>query len=393
METNMSLRSKRELFEAVKGRYHKANKSGRGRILDEFSANAGITRKYAIRLLNQGYRRGTKRPGPKSKYGNDQEFLRVLRHLWKLFHYPSGKVLKPQLCALMKYYPEHHGPVSREVHEKLLSVSSATIDRLLRGYKRQGKATTKPGSLLRIEIPIRGSVWQEDCPGFVEADTVAHCGMSTHGTYVNTVTLTDIATSWTVVRAMFGKSGHETLQCIKEMQKSFPFPIKGFDSDSGSEFLNAHIVRYMAERNIRFTRSRPYRKNDNAHVEQKNYSFVRQLMGYDRFENPDLVPIMNEVYENWCKLKNFWIPTMKLIEKTRVGSKIIKKHDKPTTPYERVLNSSWVADEVKEKLKKEYEALDPFVLKKNVDTLARQIPPLARVSFEEWKRATSASAH
>jgi hypothetical protein len=293
----------------------------------------------------------------------------------------------------MKHYEKHHGKVTHEVHEKLLQVSSSTIDRVLRGYKRQGKATTKPGSLLRIEIPIQGSIWQEKEPGFVEADTVAHCGMSTHGIYINTVTLTDIATSWTVVRAMFGKSAQATLECIKEMQQSFPFPIKGFDSDSGSEFLNNHIVRYMAEKNIRFTRSRPYRKNDNAHVEQKNYSFVRQLMGYARFENPDLIPLMNEIYENWCKLKNFWIPTMKLIEKKRIGSKIIKKHDTPTTPYKRVLNNPSIPDQAKQALTLQYEAMDPFVLKKRVDTLARQIPPLARLSFEEWKRANASSAH
>lgn len=393
MEASMSLRSKRELFEAVKGRYHRADKSGRGSILTEFSANAGITRKYAIRLLNSGYRRGRKRPGPKPRYQGDVEFLGVLRQLWKLFHYPSGKVLKPQIPALMRFYALHHGAVSAAVQEKLLSVSSATIDRVLRGYKRLGKGTTKPGSLLRIEIPVQGSVWQQGIPGFVEADTVAHCGMSTAGVYVNTVTLTDIATAWTVVRAMFGKSAESTLECIREMQTKFPFPIQGFDSDNGSEFLNHHLVRYMAERNIRFTRSRPYRKNDNAHVEQKNYSFVRQLMGYNRFENPELVPVMNEIYENWCLLKNFFIPTMKLVEKRRVGAKIIKKHDAPTTPYQRVLNSVHVSDDVKRTLIKQYEALDPFVLKKRVDDLARKIPPLAKVSFQEWKRATTPEAH
>lgn len=387
------MQSKRELFEVVSVRYHRAGRCEKSRILDEFSANAEISRKYAIRLLNVGYKRGKRKPGPAAKYSGDAEFCGVLRTLWKLFNYSSGKILKPQIPELMRHYNLHYPAVSEEVATKLFQVSSATIDRILRSYKRHGKVTTKPGSLLRVEIPIQGNVWEEDRPGFVEADTVAHCGMTTQGIYVNTVTLTDIATSWTECRAMFGKGAEATLQTIQEMQKSFPFPLKGFDSDNGCEFLNHHLVRYMAERNIKFTRSRPYKKNDNAHVEQKNYSFVRQLMGYGRFENPDLIPVVNEIYFNWCALKNFFIPTMKLIEKKRVGSKIYKVHDKPTTPYQRVLNSSFIDDQQKASLIKRYEALDPFVLKKKVDTLSKKIPLLARLSFEDWKNEQASHAH
>ncbi len=389
----MSIGSKRELYSVVKLRYQYASRDQKSRILDEYSANAGISRKYAIRLLNEGYRKGKKKPGRKSIYSNDREFCEALRIVWKLFNYSSGKILTPQIPELLKHYELHYPALSVETKNKFLKVSSATVDRILRKYKSRGKVTTKPGSLLRTEIPIQGNVWEESKPGFLEADTVAHCGMTTQGIYINTVTLTDIATQWTECRAMFGKGAHETLLAINEMKSSFPFEMKGFDSDNGSEFINQHLVRYMAERNIKFTRSRPYKKNDNAHVEQKNYSFVRQLMGYARLENPDLVPVMNEVYVNWCRLKNFFIPNMKLIEKRRVGSKIYKVHDKPITSYQRVLNSSHVSDEKKLQLQRFYESLDPFQLKKNMDALTKQIPALARISFNDWKLLQLPQSH
>ena len=390
----LSMSSKSELFDVVSKRYHRANKVEKGRILDEFSANLGFSRKYAIRLLNEGYKRGKKRPGPRAIYGNDAEFCRVLRRMWRLLHYPSGKLLKPELGILIPYYENHYESISESVKEKLTRVSSATLDRILRKYKRRGKATTKPGSLLRTEIPIQGCIWNESIPGFMEADTVAHCGMTTRGEYIHTLTLTDIATSWTECRAIFGKSAHNTLDAIRDIQKHLPFPLQGFDSDNGTEFINQHLVRYMAAQNVRMTRSRPYRKNDNAHVEQKNYSFVRQIMGYGRMENPDLIPIMNELYrDNWCLLKNMFTPCMKLIEKKRVGSKIYKIHDKPRTPYNRVLESEHVSDEYKQKLQTLYEALDPFTLKNNVDNLSKIIKKLSKVSFKDWKHAQTKNTH
>lgn len=384
MELSMS--SKKELFQVVSRRYHRAKKADKTKILDEYSANAGFSRKYATRLLNEGYKRGKKKPGPKQVYGNDLEFCKILRKMWKLLHYPSGKLLKPELVVLIPFYEKHVEPISESVQNKLCAVSTATIDRVLRNYKRSGKTTTKPGSLLRTQIPIQGCIWDQSVPGFMEADTVAHCGMSTQGIYIHTLTLTDIATSWTECRAIFGKSAHSTLEAIQDIQERLPFKLKGFDSDNGTEFINQHLVRYLAEQNIRMTRSRPYKKNDNAHVEQRNYSFVRQLMGYGRMENPDLVAIMNELYrDNWCLLKNFFTPCMKLVEKKRVRSKIIKVHDTPRTPYKRVLESEHVSDTDKATLTKQYEALDPFLLKKNIDSLTKGVITLSRVSFEDWK--------
>jgi hypothetical protein len=393
LELTMSLGSKKELYQVVKYRYQRSNRAVKTTILDEFSANTGFSRKYAIRLLNSSYKPRKHKPGPKSKYSNDLEFCIVLKACWKLLNYCSGKLLKEQLGDLVFHYEQRYKAVTPSVRVKLEQVSSATIDRILKKHRSRGRVTTKPGSLLRTEIPIMGSVWEETEPGFVEADTVAHCGMTTKGTYINTVTLTDIATQWTECRAIFGKGADATLDAIRDMQQSFPFEIKGFDCDNGSEFLNHHLVKYMAERNIRMTRSRPYRKNDNAHVEQKNWSYVRQLMGYGRMENPDLVPVMNQIYKHhWCIIKNFWTPCMKLIEKKRVGSKIYKIHDKPKTPYQRVLESSFVTDENKEKLKRIYEAHNPFVLKDEMRRLEMTVVKLAKISYEDWKNNQVLSA-
>jgi hypothetical protein len=386
-EETMSIGSKRELYQVVNNRYHRANKVEKGKILDEYSANAGLSRKYATRLLNEGYKRGKKKPGPTPRYAKDQEFLEALRLFWRTLNYPCGKLLKPTLEELTSLYTLNcGGKLSESTKAKLLTVSSSTIDRLCRRWKaKKGKSTTKPGSILRTEIPIQGSRWDIEKPGFVEADTVAHCGESAKGPFISSLTLTDIATQWTENRAIWSKSGKATLEAIRDMQKTFPFELKGFDSDNGSEFMNVFLKKYFLKQNINFTRSRPYRKNDNAHVEQKNWSHVRQLLGYGRFENPDLVPVLNELYKNyWGWYKNMFIPCMKLIEKRQVGSKIYRIHDKPMTPYQRVLNSPHVSEEKKQVLKKIRESLDPFSLKAEIDKRLQVVRRLASVSFEQW---------
>lgn len=382
----MSISGKRELFQVVKTRYHKANKPEKSKILDEYSANAGLNRKYATRLLNEGYKRGKRKPGPSPRYSNDQEFLHILRIFWRTLNYPCGKILKPAIEELSNLYTINHGNISSEVRAKLITVSSSTIDRLCRNWKaKKGKSTTKPGSILRTEIPIQGCKWDVEKPGFVEADTVAHCGESAKGPFISSLTLTDIATQWTENRAIWSKSGKATLEAIRDMQKTFPFELKGFDSDNGSEFMNKFLKSYFQKHNINFTRSRPYRKNDNAHVEQKNWSHVRQLLGYGRFENPDLVPVLNDLYKNyWCWYKNMFIPCMKLIEKKQVGSKIYRVHDKPKTPFHRVIDSPHVLEEKKQMLKEIRQSLDPFTLKAEIDARLKIVRRMASVSFEQW---------
>ena len=238
---------------------------------------------------------------------------------------------------------------------------------------------------MRKQIPIKTNQWEEFHPGFLEADTVAHCGGSMAGIYVNTVDFVDIATGWTEQRAVWGKGETAVLEQIKDVEESLPFPLRGFDSDNGSEFLNHHLLRHFTDNpqrknKIQFTRSRAYKKDDNAHIEQKNYTHVRQFLGYRRFDNPKIVDLLNDLYKNeWRLYHNFFLPSVKLIEKERIRSKIIKKYDKPKTPYQRVLDadSSDVSDQDKLKLTQQLEYLNPFDLKKIIDKKIEKILNLA----------------
>jgi hypothetical protein len=271
------------------------------------------------------------------------------------------------------------------VLKRLEKISPPTIDRVLKPVRIQytgtGKCTTKPGLILKHHIPIKTNQWDETKPGFVEADTVAHCGGSLAGMFAYTIDATDIATGWTEQRAVWGKGEKATLEQIKDIEASLPFPLLGFDCDNGSEFLNWHLVRYFQDRKypIQFTRSRPYHSDDNAHIEQKNWTHVRQWIGYSRFGEPLIVGLLNDLYKNeWRLFHNFFLPSMKLKEKKRIGSKIVKIHDNPKTPYQRVLQSKHVSKSVKEKLKAQYRTLDPFKLRKTIDRKIDIIRKIAR---------------
>jgi hypothetical protein len=262
----------------------------------------------------------------------------------------------------------------------LLRISPSSIDRILNPirakYTKHGRATTKPGTLLRKHIQVKTNQWDESRPGFLEADTVAHCGSSTEGMFANTVDCVDIATGWTEQRAVWGKNYQGVIDQIKDIEQSLPFPILGFDADNGSEFLNHHLLSYLTDRKrpIQFTRSRAYKKDDNAHIEQKNWTHVRQWLGYDRLDAPEIVPLMNELYTSeWRLFLNFFCPSMKLLEKKRVASKIIKRYDKPKTPYRRVLESPNVSEEIKRKLKEQYKTLNPFELRKALEVKLKKI--------------------
>jgi|SRR3990167_1890685 len=258
-------------------------------------------------------------------------------------------------------------------------MSEATIDRLLqpervRFPRRLGG--TKPGSLLKKHIPIKTDQWNEQTPGFVEADTVAHCGESLMGDFVWSITLTDIYSSWTENRAVWGKGAEGVVKQIEDIESNLPFLIFGFDCDNGSEFLNYHLIRYFEHRTdpVQFTRSRPYHKDDNAHVEQKNWTHVRQLFGYYRIEDKALIDAMNDVYKNECSLlHNYFYPSMKLIDKHRVQAKIKKIHDKPQTPYQRILASKHINAAQKERLTAIYKTLNPFELKMSLEAKLKNI--------------------
>jgi hypothetical protein len=257
---------------------------------------------------------------------------------------------------------------------------------------RQGKSITQGGGF-REQIPIQESVWNIELPGYLEADTVAHCGGSTMGEYINTLTMVDIATTWTETRAVFGKGSTPIVHAIEDIEQQLPFDILGYDCDNGTEVLNSHVLRYFRDERIargqtpvHVTRSREYKKNDNAHVEQKNWMTARDALGFRRMENPDIVPVANDLYKNDYRFfKNYFTPCFKLKEKLKVGSRYKRIYDDPKTPLERVLESDYIAEEQKQQLKQEQQSLDPFTLSKNIERKILRVKALAKVSFEEWQ--------
>jgi 5S rRNA maturation endonuclease (ribonuclease M5) len=277
-------------------------------------------------------------------------------------------------------YVELFGELSLEVTNALRKISPPTIDRILKPirfhYTKRGRSTTKPGTLLRKQIPIKTNQWDESRPGFLEADTVAHCGNSTSGMYANTIDFVDIATGWTEQRAVWGKGESGVLEQIKNIEKTLPFPILGFDCDNGGEFLNQHLLRHFTERKqpVQFTRSRAYHKDDNAHIEQKNWTHIRQWLGYDRLYKKNVVPPLNNLYtKEWRLFHNFFCPSVKLVAKERIGSKTIKRHDPPKTPYQRIMDSPHIQESVKLSLSKQLENLNPFLLRKIMDKKMKKI--------------------
>lgn len=383
----MVLRSRREYLEAIRARYRKARRKEKAVILDEFCANCGYNRKYAIRLLRQKKEAasGQRRPGPRSVY-DDEHLLVALKRIWFATDQMCSKKLKAAIPLWLPFYDGEFEQLADQVRGKLLAISPATIDRLLkplRALHPKGRCSTKPGTLLKNQIPIKTHNWDVTRPGFFEADTVAHCGNSMAGDFVFSLTFTDIFSGWTENRAVWGKGSQGVLHEIRDIEAGIAFPILGFDCDNGSEFLNHHLVRYFTDRPkapVIFTRSRPYQKNDNAFVEQKNWTHVRQLLGYDRFERPELVPLLNELYKTeWSFFTNYFCPTLKLKEKQRLNSRYIKKYEPPQTPYQRLLNSAEVSIEAKMTLDAVYNSLNPFTLKRNIEAKLKAIFYIVRL--------------
>jgi len=376
----MGKNERQAYLKAIRSRYRRARKKVKVTILDEFCSVCRYNRKYAIRLLNQRAKTNKKRrTGPKPIYAST-ELLIALKRIWFASDQMCSKKLKAAIPLWLPFYETVYKALSPETQDKLLSISAATIDRVLKpirvAYGRKGLSGTRPGTLLKSQIPIRTDFWDVTQPGFMEADTVAHCGNSLAGDFVWSLTMTDILTTWTENRATWGKGAEGVRDQIEDVEANLPFKMQGFDCDNGSEFLNWHLLRYFTDHPsvTSFTRSRPYKKNDNAHVEQKNWSHVRQLFGYDRFEDRALVDLMNDLYANeWSRYQNHFIPSMKLKEKKRINSKYFKKYDAPQTPYHRVMASEYVSEEEKERLQTVHTALNPFILKRNIEKKLRLI--------------------
>lgn len=376
---NMSREIKEDLLPRLRGRYAGRGREGRGRMLDELCADYGYERKYAIKLLrgNLPPPSGRKKPGPSPQYTSIEP---IVREIWLAAEQPCGKRLKPALEIWLPHYERHYGRVSRRRRELLRDVSAATLDRLLAAARanlpNRGLSGTKPGSLLRSEIPIRTDNWDISRPGFMEADTVAHCGGSLAGDFIWSAIFTDIFCAWTEGRAVWNKGAAGIVEAVKCVEASLPFELLGFDSDNGSEFLNHHLVEHFALRDkpVGFTRSRPYHKDDNAHVEQKNWMWPRQLLGYDRLEDADLLDPINDLYKNaWGPLMNFFLPGLKLESKWREGSQWKKKYEPAQTAYQRLLACDHLDKKKRKELRDHYESLDPFELKQQTEKRLKKI--------------------
>jgi hypothetical protein len=378
----MSSRSKREYLEAIYLRYKRASRKDKAIILDEFCTTCGYHRKHAIRLLKKFTRfiKPKKKKRGRIPLYSKEVIVKPLKKIWLSANLPCSKRLKAVLPLWLPGYVQEYGGLPADITEALIAISPATIDRLLKPvrakYKGRGRSTTKPGTLLRKQIPIKTNQWDESRPGFLEADTVAHCGTSMAGMFAFTIDCVDIATGWTEQRAVWGKGETDVLAQIKDIEVSLPFPLLGFDSDNGGEFLNYHLLRHFTERQqrVQFTRSRAYHKDDNAHVEQKNWTHVRQWLGYHRFDIPEIVPLLNTLYKTeWRLFHNFFCPSVKLIAKQRIASKTIKRYDNPKTPYQRVMDSPDIDPSIKQKLTKLFKTLNPFHRRKAMEDKLKKI--------------------
>jgi hypothetical protein len=364
-------RSKHELVAALQTRYGKADRAGKARLLDEFCAATGYHRKHAIRVLRQGP------PPPRAGHGGRARVysavvIGALRLCAEASGWLCGKRLAPFLAELVPAL-EAEGALRLEplVRSQLLAMSAATIDRRLRPYRLhlvRGFGATKPGSLLKSQVPIRTwTPWDEQRVGFLEIDLVAHCGINNAGQYLYTLVATDVASGWTECMGVPSKRQDDVFIALEAIRNQLPFVLLGLDSDNGSEFLNGHLVHYCQEHRLTFTRSRPYWKNDQAHVEQKNWSIVRKVIGYDRYEGEAALEQLNHVYEILRLWTNHWQPVMKLVGKDRVGSKLRKRYDVARTPYQRLRETRGMTLPRRQRLEGEHASLQPTALKQRLE--------------------------
>jgi hypothetical protein len=327
----------------------------------------------------------------------DEPVKAALIKIWRVMDYMCGKRLQPALPELVTVLERHNElPCDAATKAKLLRISAATIDRLLRSerrkYELRGKARNKPGTLLKHQIPIRTfAEWDEQQPGFAEVDLVGHEGGVAAGDYCQTLDLTDVATTWTETMAVRNKAQTRVFETLQKVRKNLPFPLLGLDSDNGSEFINDYLLRYCRQEQITFTRSRPYRKNDNCFVEQKNYSIVRRAVGYGRYDTDEQCALLNELYSYLRLYTNFFLPTMKLKSKERVGSRVKKTYDQARTPYQRVLDSPHLTRQKKQLLRTRYATLNPAALKRKIERLQQRLAKT--ISKTNWRCARMVSVN
>ena len=394
---SLTMHERKAVTNELASRYQKATKGERGRLLDEFMKLTGYNRSYASHVLhNWGTRHirivdgerieviiGTKekhKPRRRPRH-YDQAILDVLEKIWAIADGLCGKRLRAFIrtaLPTLERFGELTFSPNDVVRTKLLTISPATIDRLLAPLRARawdkGRSSTKPGTLLKHHIPIRTFAdWNEKTPGFLEIDLVAHDGGSAYGDFLQSLDATDIATGWTETRAVRTKAQVWVLQALYKIKRELPFPMLGIDSDNGGEFINKHFLRFCDAAKITFTRSRPFRKNDSCYIEQKNYTIVRRTVSYYRYDNDRQLALLDELYGYLRLYTNFFQPVMKLVSKTRIGSTVRKHHDNPRTPYERLLAHPDISADVKEKLTKHFHQLNPAQLKRAIATLQQDL--------------------
>jgi hypothetical protein len=382
MDKSMNPKTRVEVLTKLRRRYQSAGAEHKRKLLDQAQELLGYHRKAAIRSL----RTATGVRGPRIMTGRpvlyEPELLqRWLRPIWAATDYACGRRLVAMLPEWIPAYEQHERKLPAEVREKLLKASGRTLDRLLQPLRFQGagRSLTRPGTLLRQHIPIRGSVWEEGKPGWLEVDTVALCGGSVAGEFVWMVDGVDYATTWVEVRAMWGRGQAGTLAALRDLEASLPFTLLGLDSDNGGEFLNYHVLAWLQKRPrpVFMTRSRPYQKDDNAHVEQKNWTHIRQCFGYERHDNPEVVALINVLVKGaYGQLLNYFHASLKLERKEQKAGRVQRVYGAAQTPLARVLASAAVPPETKRRLEQEKARLNPFALKQVVARSLKEIASL-----------------
>lgn len=387
----LTMKEKKKLTAVIAPKYQKARKKEKGEILDQFITATHYNRSYAAHVRKTHGKKvwintntvivsdSRKRISRKKERVYDDKVAEELKKVWYIMDCICGKrlavILKEVVPRLIRFRELR---ADKTVQEKLMKISSSTIDRLLAPERKKqaikGRSNTKPGTLLKSQIPVRTfSEWDDKKPGFVEIDLVGHDGGDGSGEFIQTLDVTDVATGWTETQAVKNKAQIWVFEALGQIRGRLPFPLLGIDSDNGGEFINKHLFEYCRKEEITFTRTRSYRKNDNCFVEQKNYSVVRRAVGYCRYDTPEEQAVLNELYLHLRLFTNFFQPSVKLIKKTRVGSKVFKKYDKPLTPYKRILDSHDVSDSDKAKLKMVYKKLNPAELKRSITKLQQKL--------------------
>ncbi|WP_026255862.1 DDE-type integrase/transposase/recombinase [Mycobacterium sp. 155] len=379
----LTLAERRAITETTAIRYTQAGKGEKGRILDELCANTGWHRNHARKALKAALAPtivGPRSPRPVT-YGED--VIAALTVCWTVLGMPAGKRLAPmliELVAVLRHFREL--VISDQTAALLVSMSAVTIDRRLADERAKrtirGRVGTKPGSLLKSQIPIRTwAEWDDAVPGFVEIDTVFHDGGSRGGGHAFTLTVTDIATGWTENHSLPDRTAKHVLAALNHVAAAMPFPILGVDCDNGSEFINDDLLTWCQDRRITFTRSRPGNKNDGCHVEQKNWTVVRTTVGYYRYDTASELLLLNEIWQLQSKLTNYFHPQQKLISKVRTGAKVSRKHDKATTPFHRVIDHPGMTVDRIVAIKRTYSLINPAATQRQIQALTTQLITLA----------------